>query len=167
MKEENEKDKEKDEAAPQEDAEARAKRYWDQILRMKADLENTKKRLERDKAEAIRFANEKLLVQVLPIVDNLDRALASLSEGHDAERVMQGLKLVQDELHRVLETHGVQKIESVGAPFNPEVHEAVGVEEAAKGVEEGTVVDEIQKGYLLNGRLVRPSRVKIARSKSA
>ncbi len=152
--------------AAEQDAEAKAKGYWEQILRMKADLENTKKRLERDKTDAIRFANEKLLIELLPIVDNLDRALASFSEGHDAERVKQGLKLVQDQLHRVLETHGVQQVLSLGMPFNPDLHEAVGVEEASKDTQEGTVVDEIQRGYLLNGRLMRPSRVKIARPKN-
>ncbi len=133
----------------------------EQLLRLRADFDNTKKRLERDKIEAIRFANERLLVEILHVVDNFDRAMNSLSEGHDPEKVKQGLKLAQDELHKVLEAHGVKRVQSVGLLFDPKLHEAVGVVEA-EGTKEGTVVDEVQKGYLLNGRLIRPSRVRIA-----
>lgn len=133
----------------------------DQLLRLRADFENTKKRLERDKFEAIRFGNERLLSEILHVVDNFDRAMVSLSEGHDAEKVKQGLRLAQDELHKVLETHGVQIIPSVGLEFDPAVHEAVGVVESDEA-KEGLVLDEVQKGYILNGRLLRPSKVRIA-----
>lgn len=136
----------------------------DQLLRLKAEFDNAKKRLERDKAEAIRYANEKLLSEILHIVDNFDRAMASLSEGHDPEKVKKGLGLAQDDLHKILERHGVQAIKSVGAPFDPQMHEAVAVVEG-NDVEDGMIVDEIQRGYLLNGRLLRPSRVRIAKKK--
>ena len=135
----------------------------DQLLRLRADFENTKKRLERDKYEAIRFANEKLLVEVLKVVDDFDRAVASLSEGHDPEKVKQGLHLAQDELHRILERYGVQAVKSVGNPFDPNLHEAVAALEKGD-VKDGTIMEEIQKGYLLNGRLIRPSRVRIAQN---
>ena len=144
---------------------AKAKECWDQLLRLKADFENTKKRLERDKQEAIKFANERLLVEILPIVDNLDRAMASLSEGHDPEKVKEGLKIAQEELHQVLEQHGVEMVKSVGAEFDPKFHEAVAVVQTSDS-KDGTIVDEIQKGYLLNGRLIRPSRVRIAQNKA-
>lgn len=145
------------------EAEAKAKEYWDQLLRLKAEFENTKKRLERDKLDAIKFANEMLLIEILPIVDNLDRALASLSEGHDPEKVKQGLKIAQDELHQVLELHGVQMVKSaLGQEFDPRIHEAVAVVDTVDA-KDGTIVEEVQRGYLLNGRLVRPSRVKIAK----
>ena len=137
----------------------------DQLLRLRADFENTKKRLEKDKFEAIRFANERLLEEILHVVDNFDRAMTSLSEGHDPEKVKQGLKLAQDELHKVLETHGVQIIPSVGREFDPKVHEAVAVVESDEA-KEGLVLDEVQKGYLLNGRLLRPSKVRIAGPKN-
>lgn len=133
----------------------------DQLLRIKADFENTKKRLEKDKFEAIRFANERLLGEILHVVDNFDRAMTSLSEGHDPEKVKQGLKLAQDELHKVLEMHGVQIIPSVGREFDPKIHEAVAVVESDEA-KEGVVIDEVQKGYTLNGRLLRPSKVRIA-----
>ena len=147
--------------APPSEAEKKAAEYWDQLLRLRADFENTKKRLDRDKQEAIRFANEKLLIEVLPIMDNLDRAMASLAEGHDPEKVKEGLGIAQGELHGVLEEHGVTVVKSVGEAFDPQFHEAVAVVDN-KDVKDGTIVEEIQRGYLLNGRLIRPSRVKIA-----
>lgn len=142
----------------------KAKEYLDQLLRLKADFENTKKRLERDKQDAIKYANEKLLLEILPIVDNLDRAMASLDEGHDPEKVKKGLHIAQGELHEVLLEHGVQVVKSVGEAFDPNMHEAVAVVESDEK-EEGTVLDEIQKGYLLNGRLIRPSKVRITQKK--
>ena len=146
--------------------EEQAKDNVDQLLRLKADFENTKKRLEREKQEAIRYANEKLLVEALPIMDDLDRAMASLAEGHDPEKVVQGLKLAQQKLHQVLERHGVQPIKSVGAEFDPNLHEAVDVVEAKGDKEDGAVVGEMERGYLLNGRLIRASKVRIAQKKT-
>ena len=137
----------------------------DQLLRLRADFENTKKRLERDKLDAIKFANERLLAEILPIMDNLDRATASLAEGHDPAKVKEGLKIAQEELHQVLESHGVQVVKSVGEEFNPQFHEAVGVVES-ENAKDGTVLEEVQRGYLLNGRLIRPSRVRIAQQKN-
>jgi molecular chaperone GrpE len=147
------------------DADAKAQEYRDQLLRMKADFENTKKRLERDKVDAIKFANERLLQEILPIVDNLDRAMTSLSEGHDPGKVKQGLKIAQEEVHKVLELHGVEVVKSVGTEFDPKFHEAVAVVEDAD-VKDGTIVDEIQRGYILNGRLIRPSRVRISQKRT-
>jgi molecular chaperone GrpE len=149
-----------------ENKEEKAKENLDQLLRLKADFENTKKRLEREKQEAIRFANERLLVEALPIMDDLDRAMASLNEGHDPRMIAQGLKLAQEKLHQVLEKHGVQPVKGLGEAFDPNLHEAVGMVEAPEE-KEGTVVDEVQRGYLLNGRLIRPSRVRIAQNKNA
>ncbi|MGH7197904.1 MAG: nucleotide exchange factor GrpE [Candidatus Omnitrophota bacterium] len=162
--EKNKKEKEEAEekaGAPPPEAEKKAAEYWDQILRLRADFENTKKRLEREKQDAIKFANERLLIEVLPIMDNLDRAMASLAEGHNPEKVKEGLGIAQRELHDVLEEHGVQVVKSVGELFDPKFHEAVAVTDD-KDLKDGTIVEEIQRGYLLNGRLIRPSRVKIA-----
>ncbi len=144
-----------------------AKEQQEQVLRLRADFENTKKRLERDKQEAIKYANEKLLVEILSIVDNFDRAMLSLSEGHDPEKVKKGLKIAQEELHQVLERHGVQVIKTLGEPFDPKFHEAVAVVESNQDAREGIIVDEIQRGYLLNGRLIRPSRVRIVQHKTS
>ncbi len=143
------------------ETEVKLKDALEQPLRLKADFDNTKKRLERDKMDAIKYANERLLAEILPALDSVDRALASLSEGHDPEKVKQGLRMAQDDLHKVLELHGVEVIKAVGNEFDPRFHEAVATV-AADGVKEGFVVEEVQKGYVLNGRLIRPSRVKIA-----
>ncbi len=159
----HEKEAEKAEEAIHSDAESQAKQHMEQLLRLKADFENTKKRLERDKQDSIRYANEKLLEEALPIMDDLDRAVASLNEGHDPEKVVKGLRLAQEKLHQVFEKHGVTAIKGIGEEFDPNIHEAVGVVESDK--KEGTVVDEVQRGYLLNGRLIRPSRVRIAQNK--
>ena len=145
--------------------EEQAKDNIDQLLRLKADLENTKKRLEREKQDAIRFANERLLIEALPIMDDLDRAMESLAEGHDPEKIAQGLKLAQQKLHQVLERHGVQPVKGIGEAFDPNLHEAVDVVESSDE-KDGTVVGELQRGYLLNGRLIRPSRVRIAQKKT-
>lgn len=147
------------------DAGAELKECQEQVLRLRADFENTKKRLERDKIDAIKFANEWLLAEILPIVDNFDRAMASIDEGHDPAKVKEGLKIAQDQLHQILERHGVQVVKSIGAEFDPHLHEAVGVVEAPEA-KEGTIVSEVQRGYLLNGRLIRPSRVRIAKGQA-
>ena len=162
--------KESESVAPKAEGQAEdngLKEQQEQLLRLRADFENTKKRLERDKQEAIKFANEKLLVEILSIVDNFDRAMASISEGHDPEKVKKGLEIAQGQLHQVLEQHGVQVIKSVGAQFDPKFHEAVATVEPTENMKDGTIVDEVQRGYLLNGRLIRPSRVRIAQSKES
>ena len=147
------------------EAEAKLKECGEQALRLRADFDNTKKRLERDKMDAIKYANERLLAEVLPIMDNLDRAVASITEGHDPEKVKQGLQIAQEELHKVLELHGVEVVKAVGNEFDPRFHEAVATVET-EDAKEGFVVEEVQRGYVLNGRLIRPSRVKIAQGKN-
>lgn len=137
----------------------------EQMLRQRADFENAKKRLERDKADAVRYANEKLLADILHVMDDFERAAASLAEGHDPEKVKQGLRLAQEALRKVLERHGVQAVPSVGGAFDPAMHEAVGTVHTDRDDADGTVVDELQRGYTLNGRLLRPSRVRVAQKK--
>ena len=165
MTKEKEAPEKKDPAEFKDGVSEKAKENLDQLLRLKADFENTKKRLEREKVESIKFANDRLIIEILPIVDNLDRALASLTEGHDPEKVKQGLKLAQEELHQVLELHGVKIVQALGESFDPQFHEAVATVES-KDAKEGTVMDELQRGYTLNGRLIRPSRVRIVQNKT-
>lgn len=136
------------------------KEQQEQLLRLRADFENTKKRLERDKLDAIKFANEKLLIEILPIMDNLDRAMASIAQGHDLEMIKKGLLIAQSELHKVLEQNGVEVVKSQGLEFDPKLHEAVGTVNDPK-MKEGVVGNEIQRGYKLNGRLIRPSLVQV------
>jgi molecular chaperone GrpE len=165
MKEKELKENQKNEKPEPAAESSKTQEQWEHLLRLKADLENTRKRLEREKLEAVKFANERLLIEILPIVDNLDRAMTSLTEGHDPEKVKKGLEIAQSEIHAVLEGHGVEVVKSVGESFNPQFHEAVGIVETADA-EDGVVMDEIQRGYLLNGRLIRPSKVRIAQKKN-
>lgn len=133
------------------------------LLRTAADFENSKKRIQKRSDELVKFGNERIILEILPLVDDLDRAITSLDEGSEPRKVLEGLHLAQNNFHRVLEQHGVETLTSVGQPFDPNFHEAVGEVRAPEG-EEGSIAEEIQRGYLLNGRLVRPSRVKIVRN---
>ncbi|MCG3175544.1 MAG: Protein GrpE [Candidatus Omnitrophica bacterium] len=143
-------------------ASARERELQEQLLRVRAEFDNARKRLERDKLDAIRFANERLLLEVLEVADNFDRALASVAGETDASKVLKGLELTHGQLHRILDKQGVEAVSSVGQVFDPHLHEAVGVVEDGEAPD-GTILEEYQKGYLLNGRLLRPSRVKVAR----
>ena len=134
----------------------------DRLLRMAADFENSRKRLKNQTEETVKFANEKLVLDILPVVDDLDRAISSLDQGHDTEKVKEGLHLVQGTFHKILERSGVKQIECLNQHFDPNFHEAVGQVEDSEH-EEGTIIEEVQRGYLIHGRLARPSRVRITK----
>jgi molecular chaperone GrpE len=133
----------------------------DRFLRALAELDNTKKRAQREREEYIRFANESLLRELLPVLDNLDRAIQAAQASGEAPRVVAGVELIQRDLLRVLEKFGVTPFSSVGEPFNPERHEAV-ARVPATDHPEMTVVEETRRGYLLNGRVLRPAMVTVA-----
>jgi molecular chaperone GrpE len=136
--------------------------YHDKMLRAFAELDNTKKRLFKEKEEFLKFANEELILRLLPIVDNFDRALASVKHTKETDAVLNGIRLVQKEFHSLFKDHGVEAIESVGKKFDPHLHEAIAVVESDECPED-TVVEEVQRGYTLKGRLVRPSIVKVSK----
>lgn len=142
----------------------KSEEYHDKWLRACADGENTRKRLQKEKEEFIRFANEDLILRLLPIVDNFDRATVSVKHTPELDAVLKGIKLVQKELHSLFKDFGVEVIESVGKKFDPHLHEAIAVVETNEH-EEDTIVEEIQAGYTLNGRLVRPCIVKVSKKK--
>ncbi len=156
-----------EEKAPsrEEEIERQARETYERLLRVSAELDNYKKRTAREKADLMRYANEKLARDLLETVDNLERALAHHNEGAAADAdvalatgVEMTLKLLLDTLKR----HGVTPIEAVGEPFDPNLHEAVG-ETASDTVESGQVAEELQRGYLLHDRLLRPSMVLVCR----
>lgn len=132
-------------------------------VKVHADYENTRKRLEKEKSDYMRFANEGLVAQLFPIVDNFDMALVAMDNARDKEAVMDGIKLVQKAFHRILDDNGVSKIESRGKKFDPNLHEAVVMEDTTC-MPDNTVIEEIRPGYLLNNRLLRPAQVKVARN---
>jgi len=145
------------------DKEAEARANYDRFLRERAELENFKKRMQREKADALRFACEPLIREILPVIDNLERAIEH-GDGN-GQSVIQGIQLVVKSLLEVLERHGVKRIEAVGQPFDPSRHEAM-AQVAAPDQEPNRVVDEHHRGYLLHDRLLRPALVTVSGGKS-
>ncbi|ODV10056.1 MAG: nucleotide exchange factor GrpE [Rhodanobacter sp. SCN 68-63] len=129
------------------------------MLRERADLENQRRRLQRDLDQARRFANEKLLNDLLPVYDSLERGLAV--EGGDVAAIREGISLTLKALLKVAESNGMVQVDPVGQPLDPERHHAVSMV-AAPGQAPGTVVSVLQKGYVLNDRLLRPALVAVA-----
>ncbi len=147
---------------------AKAKRsdeYYDNLIRLQAEVQNTKKRLDKEKQGFLKFANQELISRLLPIIDNFDRAMSSVKHTKETDGVLQGIMLVQKELHEVLKNYGVEVVKGAGEKFDPHLHEAVGVVESDEYPDD-TVVEELQKGYTMNGRLIRPSKVKVSKRMS-
>ena len=134
---------------------------YDKYLRAVADLDNYKKRAIREKVDIIKYGNEDVIKDILPFVDSLDRALDH-ADSSDVQAFKEGIKLIQEQLLSCLRKHGVEKIDSVGLDFDPNFHEAM-MQVESEEHEENKVVNEVQKGYLLNGRLLRPSKVCICK----
>ena len=130
-------------------------------LRVMAEFDNARKRAAREREDYTRYANESLLRELLPVLDNFDRALQAAKSEPGAAAVTAGVELTQRELLRVLEKVGVTAFDSVGQPFDPTRHEAV-ARVQAPGQPEMTVVAETARGYLLNGRVLRPALVTVA-----
>ena len=136
----------------------------DLLLRERAEIENQRKRLQRDLDQARKFANERVLGDLLPVCDSLERGLAVQTA--DAGSLREGMELTLKALLKVAEGNGLKAIDPVGQPFNPEQHQAVSMVEAP-GAAPDTVVAVIQKGYVLNERLLRPALVTVAKAPGA
>ena len=141
-----------------EEAEKKAAENYDKYLRSVAEFDNYKKRATREKADAIQYGNETLLRDILPFVDGMDRALEHASTSEDFEAFRKGLQLLQEQLLCCLQKHGVEMIDTAGKDFDPHVHEAM-MQMASAEHEDSQVVSEFERGYLLNGRLLRPAKV--------
>ncbi len=143
--------------------EEEARGNYDRFLRERAELDNFKKRMQREKAEAVRFACEPLIRELLPVVDNLERAV---EHGNgNGESVLEGVQLVLRALLGILERHGVKRIDAVGEPFDPTRHEAMAQVESAE-VEPNRVIEQHHTGYLLHDRLLRPALVTVSGRKT-
>lgn len=144
-----------------------AKSLQERLLRVSADFENFKKRQSREKEEAVKYANERLLKEVLPVLDNADRALevvqksVETGEGDALQALVDGVAMVFKQLTDTFGRFGIEGFSALGKPFDPAVHEAV-AQRDDDTVPSGTVIEEYQKGYLLHGRLVRPSMVVVS-----
>jgi molecular chaperone GrpE len=134
---------------------------YDRFVRQVAELENFKKRATREKDEAVRFANESLVRDLLPVIDNLERAVAHAQGGGNGKPLVEGVEMVLKGLLDVLAKHGVAQISAVGQPFDPEKHEAMAQVESENHAP-NTVIEEHHKGYLLKDRLLRPALVTVA-----
>ena len=146
-----------------EDAQTEAQTNHDRFLRERAELENFKRRMQRERAEALRFASEPLLRELLPVVDNLERAVEHGTG--DGQSVLEGVRLVLKAFREVLDRHGVKPIEAVGEPFDPSRHEAMAQVESTEH-EPNRVVEQYHRGYLLHDRLLRPALVTVSSRKS-
>jgi len=135
----------------------------DQYLRTLADVENTKKRLTREKEEFLRYAAESMARELLPIVDSLDQALVAVDKQSGSDAVVKGVHLIHRQLLGLLTKEGVKRIPTVGEPFDPHRHEAVAQVEAADGTPDNTIVEEVQVGYTMHGKVIRPAIVKVAK----
>jgi len=145
-----------------EEKEKEIKEHHDRLLRLAADFENYKKRAARDKEDWTKFANEDLLRTILPFIDNLERAINHAQKVADTGVLIEGVRLTIQQILQSLNKFGLSSFQSVGKPFDPTVHEAMLVVETNKH-EPNQVVEEFQKGYLLNDRLLRPATVSVSK----
>ena len=132
------------------------------ILYFQADFENFKKLKTKEKLETLKYGNEALIKEFIPVVDNLEMALNHATNTDDYKSILEGVKLTLNEFLKVLEKAGVTRIDAVGKKFDPNLHEAF-YQEERDDIEPDTVISEFQKGYLLNERLIRPSRVVLSK----
>lgn len=140
--------------------EKEARENWDRFLRERADLENYRKRVGREKEELLNYGNKSLLEEILPVIDNLERALAHApDDGQGA--VVEGIRMTHAMLLTALKKFNVTPIEAVGTPFDSAFHQAM-AQVPTDQYEPNTIVEEYQKGYMLKERLLRPSMVSVA-----
>ncbi len=141
----------------------KAKEHWDKMLRLQADFENTRKRLEREKQDFTKFANEGLILELLNILDDLERTVGLAQAQHqDLAAFLKGVGMILAHLYEMLKEHGVKPLEAEGKIFDPHYHEAL-MQVEDKGLPEHTIVEELQKGYLLNERVIRTAKVKVSK----
>lgn len=144
-------------------AEEKANQYWERLLRAQAEMDNLQRRVERDIANAHKYALEKFVLELLPIVDTLERAVVSHKDDDSSSgSLLDGVSLTLKMFYSGLEKFGVEQVDPMGQPFNPELHQAVSTQVDCD-VKPGTVISVLQKGYLLNNRLVRPALVVVSK----
>lgn len=140
------------------DLQAEVERYRDAALRAAADLENYRKRMIREKEEAIRFANSGLLEKLLPILDTFELGLDAARGDATAHGIVNGFSMIHRQLGDFLQSSGLQLIDAIGQPFDPKLHEALG-NESDQAQADGIVLRQLRRGYRLADRLVRPASV--------
>ena len=162
--EEEEKDPIKILEAKLDETETKYNEAYDRLLRATADFENQKKRSEKQMDGFRKFANESIIKELLSLTDNLERALSVTDSKDECEKVFEGVNLIYKDILKVLENNNTKPIDALEKPFDPAFHQAV-LQEETDEFPEGVVIKELQKGYLLHDRLVRPSMVVVSKAK--
>ena len=153
----------------QQQLEAERKRGADYVARLKylqADFENLRKRCDREIQQASQYSNERLIISLLDVVDELELAIKNAKAANSAQTLVVGVEMTLKRLRKVLEQEGVSPIESVNTPFDPSKHNALSAEER-DDVEDCVVIEEVRKGYMMKGKVIRPSMVKVAVKKAS
>ncbi|MBM6994931.1 heat shock protein GrpE [compost metagenome] len=140
---------------------AESEDYQQRLLRTQADFDNFRRRTVKEKEELGKYASAKLITELLPVIDNFERALSSSGESTDANSYIKGVEMIFRQLEGVLKAEGLIPMEAEGQPFNPEFHQAIMQVESDEH-EEGIVVEVVQKGYLLKDKVLRPAMVKVS-----
>ena len=141
---------------------AEVEKYKDAALRARAEFDNYRKRVVREKEDAIRYANSSLFEDLLPIIDNFDLGLGAAKNSPEAAGIVQGLEMVRKQLEDFLRNNGVEIVDALGKDFDPNLHDAVG-QEASAEVAEGVVLRQIRRGFKLRDRLLRPASVVVSK----
>lgn len=158
---------EQDLAADLAKAQTTIKDYWDQIVRLNAEIENNRKRAQRDIENAHKYAVKSFVESLLPVSDSMELGLdATNNENADIDSIKEGMNMTLDLFMQTLEKNGIKQIDPLGEKFNPEHHQAMSMQEHEEA-EPNTVIGVMQKGYLLNDRLIRPAMVVVSKEKSS
>lgn len=134
----------------------------DQMMRSFADIQNMRKRFAQEKASLVQFANEELIVELLPVLDNFERAIAAAETGGSFEGLIEGVKAIERQFRETLERRNLARIETLGKDFDPDLHFALATHETDE-VPENTVTHEIEAGYTIAQKVVRPAKVRVAK----
>ncbi|WP_337985759.1 nucleotide exchange factor GrpE [Dehalobacter sp. DCM] len=143
-----------------EEQKAKAEDYYSQLQRLMAEFDNFRKRTQKEKEETAKYASERLILALLPVLDNFERAIVSSRKNSDFEALSQGVEMIERMFLKVLEDEGLKAIPSVGKEFDPYLHEALLREDSDQP--ENMILEELQRGYYLKEKVIRPSRVKVS-----
>jgi molecular chaperone GrpE len=145
-----------------EEQQKKADENYQRLLRAQADLDNFRRRTRLEKEEAAKYASLGIIEQLLPVVDNFERAIASSQNNPDLDSLIKGVEMIFRQISETLEQAGLKSIDAVGEPFNPDFHQAI-MQVESEEHEEGIVVEEVQKGYLLKEKVIRAAMVKVSK----
>lgn len=145
------------------DNKAMAKEYLEQLQRLQAEFINYRNRADKEKQDLVKYAKEELILKLLDVLDNFERAIDAMSKAKDVKTCVEGIEMILGQLRSILEQEGLKAIEAKGQKFDPYLHEAMAKEDSEE--DEDIVIDEFQKGYKLKEKVIRPSKVKVSGGK--